>query len=166
MSENNTCMDYTIRFAKEEDVPLIFRFIKDLARYEKMEHEVVCDESVLRETLFGEKAYAEVIFAEVNKEPLGFALFFHNYSTFLGRPGIYIEDLYVTEKYRKKGLGKALFRFIAKLALERKCGRVNWWVLTWNPARKFYEHIGAEPQDEWLVYKLSGDALHQLASGK
>lgn len=153
----------TIRFARRKDVKLILRFIKELADYEKLSHEVVTTEDMLDRFLFGEKTYAEIIIAEVNTHAAGFALFFHNFSTFLGRPGIYIEDLYVSPEYRGKGIGKALMAFCAGLAKERSCGRVEWWVLKWNPARKFYEQIGAEAMDEWVVYRLTGEALKRMA---
>ena len=139
-----------IRLAEPADTPLILRFIKELAEYEKLAHEVVATKEILDETLFGERSYAEVIIAEYENMPVGYTLFFHNFSTFLGRPGIYIEDLYVTPEYRGKGIGKALLNYCAMLARKRKCGRMEWWVLKWNPARDFYEKIGAEAMDEWV----------------
>ncbi|HDZ41995.1 MAG TPA: GNAT family N-acetyltransferase [Bacteroidetes bacterium] len=159
-------MKISYREANEKDIPVIHRFIKELAKYEKLEHEVVASRESLRESLFGDRSYAEVVLAEVNGKEAGFVLFFHNYSTFLARPGIYIEDLYVRPEYRGKGLGKGLLRHIASLALERDCGRVEWWVLNWNPARKFYDSLGATAMNEWVVYRLTGDKLAELASGK
>ncbi len=153
-----------IRLAEPADTPLILRFIKELAEYEKLAHEVVATKEILDETLFGKKSYAEVIIAEYHGQPVGYTLFFHNFSTFLGRPGIYIEDLYVTPEYRGKGIGKALLNYCAMLARKRKCGRMEWWVLKWNPARDFYEKIGAEAMDEWVVYRLTGRALERMGS--
>ncbi len=152
----------TYRFARVDDVSTILYFIKELARFEKMEDEVVATENLLRETLFGKRQYAEVVFVQYEGKDVGFCLFFHNYSTFLGKPGIYIEDLFVLEEYRNRGLGKSLLTYISCLAKERSCGRVEWWVLDWNPARKFYEHIGAVAQSEWITYRLSGNALDSL----
>jgi GNAT superfamily N-acetyltransferase len=154
-----------IRFAEPADTPLILRFIKELAAYEKLAHEVVATKEILDETLFGEKSYAEVIIAEYHGQPVGYTLFFHNFSTFLGRPGIYIEDIYVTPEYRGKGIGKALLNYCAMLARKRKCGRMEWWVLKWNPARDFYEKIGAEAMDEWVVYRLTGESMEKMAEG-
>ena len=151
-----------IRFASKNDVPLILEFIKGLAEFEKLAHEVVATTDILNETLFGEKSFAEVIIAELDGKPAGFTLFFHNFSTFLGRPGLYIEDLYVRPEYRGKGIGKALLSFCAELAKERNCGRMEWWVLKWNPARKFYDKIGAKSMDEWVVYRLEREAMEQL----
>ena len=151
-----------IRFGIPADTPLILKFIKELADYEKLAHEVVATKELLDETLFGEQSNAEVILAEQDNIPVGFTLFFHNFSTFLGKPGIYIEDLYVSPEYRGKGIGKMLLKFCANLAKERNCGRMEWWVLKWNPARKFYEKIGAEAMDEWVVYRLQGEALEKM----
>lgn len=154
--------DLKIRIAEPADTPLILRFIKELAEYEKLAHEVIATKEILDEYLFGEKAYAEVIIAEQDGQPVGFTLFFHNFSTFMGRPGIYIEDLYVSPDQRGKGIGKALLNYCAGLAKKRNCGRVEWWVLKWNPAREFYEKIGAEAMDEWVVYRLAGEALERF----
>lgn len=158
-------MKVSFREANENDIPLIQQFIIELAEYEKMADQVVATEETLRKNLFGEKCYAEVIFALADGKETGFVLFFHNYSTFLGKPGIYIEDLYVRPEYRGKGIGKKLLGKIAQLAEERDCGRVEWWVLNWNPARKFYESIGAMSMDEWTVYRLTGDSLKELKTG-
>lgn len=155
--------DFKLRFAEEKDVPLILGFIRELAEYEKLLHEVVATEEILRESLF-ERKVAEVILGEYQGEPVAFALFFHNFSTFLGRPGIYLEDLYVQPKMRSKGIGRMILTFLAKLALERKCGRLEWWCLDWNKSSiGFYERIGAEPMDDWTVYRVHDAALDQLA---
>lgn len=154
----------SLRLAEKEDVGLVLRFIKELADYEQLLDEVVATEEILLETIF-EKRAAEVVIAELNDEPVGFALFFHNFSTFLGRPGLYLEDLYVRPEMRGKGIGKMLLSFLAKLALDRGCGRFEWWCLDWNkPSIDFYVSIGAIPMDEWTVYRVSGDALTNLAS--
>ena len=158
--------DIAIRPATVEDTPLILSFIRELAEYEKLSHEVVATEEALRESLFGERAFAEVLLAFVGGEPLGFALFFHNFSTFLGKPGIYLEDLYVRPEHRGTGAGRALLVRLARLAVERGCGRLEWWVLDWNePAVGFYKRIGARAMDDWTVYRLTGDALERLAGG-
>ena len=156
-------MEVTFRKATETDVPLILHFICELAEYEKMADEVSTTEEMLRNSLFGVKSYAEVIFALSQGIEAGFVLFFHNYSTFLGKPGIYIEDLFVKQEYRGKGIGKKFLAHIASLAKERDCGRVEWWVLNWNPARKFYEAVGAKSMDEWTVYRLAGEELTNMA---
>ena len=155
----------TLRAATPGDVPLILRFIRELADYERLLHEVEATEERLRETLFGPRAYAEVVIAETQGEPQGFALFFHNYSTFLAKPGIYLEDLYVRPEARGRGIGRRLLAHLARLAKERGCGRLEWWVLDWNePARRFYRSLGAEAMDEWTVHRVAGDALDRLAS--
>ncbi|MGM0395727.1 MAG: N-acetyltransferase family protein [Bacillota bacterium] len=155
--------DVTLRLAKEEDISLILGFIKELADYEKLLHEVVATEEILRESLFERKA-AEVVIAEYKGEPVGFALFFHNFSTFLGRPGLYLEDLYVRPQMRGRGIGKLLLAYLAKLALERGCGRFEWWCLDWNKSSiDFYKSIGAIPMDEWTVYRVCDQALTDLA---
>ncbi len=152
-----------IKFATEENIPLILQFIKELADYEKLLHEVVATEKILKEKLFGEKKYAEVVFAYDGEEPVGFALFFHNFSTFLGKPGLYLEDLYVRPTHRSKGIGQQLLRFLAQLAKKRDCGRLEWWVLNWNKkAIDFYLKIGAIPMDEWTVFRVTGQALEEL----
>lgn len=157
-------MKTRIVFATEGDVPDILRFIKELAIYEKLEHEVKSDEVQLRKTLFGEKRYAEVIFLEEDDKRVGFAIFFHNYSTFLGKPGLYLEDLFVLPEARGKGYGKRLLAFLAKLAVQRGCGRFEWWVLDWNsPAIDFYFSLGSKAMDEWTVHRVSGQELHELA---
>ncbi len=155
-----------IREATEQDVPLILALIRELADYERLSHEVVATENGLRDSLFGERRYAEVLIAEHGGEAAGFALFFHNFATFLGRPGLYLEDLYVRPAFRSAGIGKELLVRLASLAKRRGCGRLEWWVLDWNePAVGFYRSIGAEPMDDWTVYRVSGPALEELASG-
>jgi GNAT superfamily N-acetyltransferase len=154
----------TIRSATERDVPTILGFIRALAQYERLEHEVVATEESLRRTLFGARAYAEVVFACLDDEPLGFALFFHNYSTFLGKPGIYLEDLFVRPEARGRGLGKRLLTWLARTAVERNCGRLEWAVLDWNePSIRFYKSLGAAHKSEWQIFRLTGDALTALA---
>lgn len=154
---------YKLRFAEEKDVSLILDFIKELASYEKMLNEVVATEEILKESLFHKKV-AEVIIGEYKDEPVSFALFFHNFSTFLGRPGIYLEDLYVKPEMRGKGIGKIILSFLAKLALERNCGRLEWSCLDWNePSIKFYKDMGAIPMDEWTVYRVHEEDLDNLS---
>jgi GNAT superfamily N-acetyltransferase len=154
-----------IRPAQERDVPLILAFIRELAEYEKLRHEAVVTEAQLRETLFGPRPYAEVVLAEVEGEALGFALYFHNYSTVLGRPGLYLEDLYVRPEARGMGIGRRLLVHLARVARERGCGRMEWSVLDWNePAIGFYRALDARPMDEWTVFRLTGEALAALAA--
>lgn len=158
-------MESKIVFATEADVAEILQFIRELAKYEKLENEVVATESLLRESLFGAHKYAEVLFIVEGTQRVGFALFFHNYSTFLGKPGIYLEDLYVRPEWRGKGYGKRLLAYLAKLAMERGCGRMEWWVLDWNkPAVAFYESLGAHPMSDWTVQRIAGESLVKLAS--
>lgn len=152
-----------IRFAGENDIPLILQFIKELAEYEKMADLVTATEEGLRKSIFDE-SHAEVVFCEYENVPAGFCLFFHNYSTFLGKPGLYIEDLFVKEAARGKGLGKILLSFMARLAVERGCGRLEWWCLDWNkPSIDFYLAQGAEPMPDWTVYRVAGEGLKTLA---
>ena len=151
------------RYATKTDVPLILQFIRDLAKYEKMENEVVATEEILTEWIFDNKK-AEVIFALDGEKEVGFALFFHNFSTFLGRAGLYLEDLYVKPEYRGRGYGKGLLKTLAGIALERGCGRLEWSCLDWNkPSIDFYLSLGAVPMDEWTVYRVTGDTLKTLA---
>jgi GNAT superfamily N-acetyltransferase len=153
-----------IRFATEDDIPLILSLIKELAEYERLSHEVSATEDVLRDSLFGGRRVAETLLAYLGGEPAGFALFFHNFSTFLGKPGIYLEDLYVKPELRGAGVGRALLVRIARLAKERGCGRLEWWVLDWNePAIGFYKTLDAVAMDDWTVYRLTGNALDKLA---
>jgi GNAT superfamily N-acetyltransferase len=164
MSSRQDIPGFHIRAASADDVPVILAFIKKLAAYEKLTHEVVATEELLRENLFGEKATAEVAVGCLADKPVGFVLFFHNFSTFLGRPGIYIEDLFVEESYRGRGFGRALLLYVARLARERRCGRLEWSVLDWNePAISFYKKLGAVPMSEWTVFRVTGESLDRLA---
>jgi GNAT superfamily N-acetyltransferase len=165
--ENQLKEKLVIREATKKDVPLILSLIKELAVYEKLLHEVVATEDQLTEMLFGQKKYAEVLIANYDNENAGFALFFHNFSTFLGKPGIYLEDLYVKPQLRGKGIGKSLLLSLVKLAKERNCGRVEWAVLNWNePSIKFYKSLGAKPMNQWTVYRLSEDEINSLNESK
>ena len=155
--------DKWIRVANENDVPLILSFIKELGEYERMSDMIVASEELLSEWLFG-KRIAEVIFAVENGKEVGFALFFHNFSTFLGRGGIYLEDLYVKEEFRGRGHGRSLITALARITVERDCGRLEWSCLDWNrPSIDFYLSLGAERMDEWTVYRLSGENLKKFA---
>jgi len=154
----------TIRFGQPDDVPTIFSLIRGLAEYERLAHEVVGTEELLREHLFGERRFVEVLLAEAEGRAVGFALFFHNYSTFLTRPGIYLEDLFVLPEERGRGYGKALLAGLARLAFERGCGRLEWSVLNWNePSIQFYRALGAVPLDGWTVNRVTDEALARLA---
>ena len=154
---------YVFRYAEESDAALVLYFIKELAKYEKMLDEVVATEDILKEWIF-EKKRAEVIFVLEDNVEVGFALFFHNFSTFLGRSGVYLEDLYVKPKFRGKGYGKALLKKLAQIAVERGCGRLEWWCLDWNKTSiDFYKSLGAEPMEDWTVYRVTGDTLTRLA---
>lgn len=156
---------FEIKLAQPEDTPLILSFIEELAEYEKLSHEMVADERTLRQSLFGERKVAEVIIGVFQAEPVGFALYFHNFSTFLGRPGIYLEDLYIKPEMRGKGFGKTVLAYLARLAIQRNCGRLEWWVLDWNkPAITFYKKLRAVPMEDWTVNRLTDDALEKLAS--
>ena len=156
--------EFRIKPAAERDVPLILRMIKGLAEYEKRPREVVADEAVLRKTLFGPRRYAEVLLGYVGKEPVAFAVFFHNYSTFLGRPGLYLEDLFVMPRWRRHGLGTRLLAHVAGLAVARGCRRFEWSALDWNePAIRFYRALRARQLHEWTGYRLTGKALAKLA---
>ncbi|MDR3365328.1 MAG: GNAT family N-acetyltransferase [Clostridiales Family XIII bacterium] len=153
------------RFAERRDTALILYFVKRLAEYEDMLDEVAATEDVLEEWIFGQKK-AEVIFAVSGGKEVGFALFFHNFSTFLGRAGIYVEDIFVLPEQRRKGVGRAMFTELARIAVERGCGRLEWWCLDWNkPSIDFYLSMGAQPMDEWTVYRIAGDRLKTLAGG-
>jgi GNAT superfamily N-acetyltransferase len=155
----------SIRAATPADLPLIAELIRALAEYERLAGEVRFDEAVLGEKLFGARPYAEVLIGEVDGEPMGFALFFHNFSTFEGRPGIYLEDLFVRPEARGLGLGKALLAELARIALARDCARLEWWVLDWNePSIGFYKSLGARPMDDWTVMRVDGEALGALAA--
>jgi GNAT superfamily N-acetyltransferase len=158
--------EITIRPAAEHEVPVILQFIRDLAQYEHLEHQVVATEAMLSEVLFGPRPYAEVVFACRAGEPVGFALFFHNFSTFLGRPGIYLEDLFVRPQARGHGVGRRLLTWLAAEAVRRNCGRLEWSVLDWNePSIRFYRNLGAVLMDEWKIFRVTGPALSQLAAG-
>jgi GNAT superfamily N-acetyltransferase len=157
-------LSYSIRFAEPADLSLIAQFIRDLAEYEKLAHEVRFDEAALGDRLFGARPYAEVLIGEIDGAPQGFALFFHNFSTFEGKPGVYLEDLFVRPQARGSGLGKALLSRLAALAVERDCARLEWSVLDWNePAIAFYKSVGARLMDEWTVMRVDGDALNMLS---
>lgn len=153
-----------IRQANEADAALIIRFITELAIYEEAEQQVIATASDIRRSLFGPDGTASAVICEIDNEPAGFAVYFFNYSTWLGKNGLYLEDLYISPEHRGKGAGKALLRHLARTAVSNDCGRFEWSVLDWNePAIQFYKSIGAEPQDEWVAYRLSGKALEELA---
>jgi GNAT superfamily N-acetyltransferase len=155
----------SITAASPADVPLILSLISELAEFEKLSHEAVATEASLQESLFGAKPGAEAVIARVDGEPAGFALFFHNFSTFLGRRGLYLEDLFVRPSFRGRAIGKSLLIHLAALALERGCGRFEWQVLDWNtPAREFYERLGAKANPVWINYRMTGEALERLAA--
>ena len=155
--------DLTIRFARPEDIPCILGFIRELAVYEKLKDQVIATDELLQEWLF-DKQKAEVLLAVVDGKPVGSALFFHNFSTFLGRAGIYLEDLYVQPAHRGKGYGKALLKRLAQITVERGCGRLEWSCLDWNqPSIDFYRSIGAVPMDGWTIYRLTGETLQQFS---
>jgi GNAT superfamily N-acetyltransferase len=157
-------MTIQIRSAKPADAPLITELIKALAVYEKLEHEVKATDEKVRHALFGERPYAETLIADYDGEAAGFALFFHNFSTFLAQPGLYLEDLFVKPEHRSHGIGRALLQRLAQIAVERGCGRMEWAVLDWNvDAIRFYERLGARPNSDWTVYRLSGESLTALA---
>ncbi|PSB03538.1 GNAT family N-acetyltransferase [Merismopedia glauca CCAP 1448/3] len=156
--------DFEIRFAQPSDVPILLELIEELAEYEKLTHEVVATEEILHASLFGDKKVAEAILGYYQGKPVSFAVFFANMSTFLGRSGIYLEDLYVKPEMRGQGIGKAMLSSVAKLAAERNCGRLEWSVLDWNqPAIAFYQKLGAVPMSEWTVFRLTGQALTDLS---
>ena len=158
--------EFDIRPGTSADVPVILALIRGLAEYEKLSHAVVATEASLRETLFGPRPFAEVLIARVTNEPAGFALFFHNYSTFLGQPGLYLEDIFVRPEFRRQGIGLALLKQIAQIAAERNCGRIDWSVLEWNqPAIEFYKSIGAKMLDDWRVMRMDREAIEKLAQG-
>ena len=158
-------MSVHVRPATPDDAPLIVELIRGLAEYERLAHECVATEERIRASLFGPRPEAEVVIAEAGGRAAGFALFFHNYSTFLARRGLYLEDLFVYPEFRGRGVGRALLRHLARLAVERECGRLEWWVLDWNePAIRFYRSLGARPMDDWTVFRLTGEALRALAA--
>jgi len=156
--------EVSIRFASIEDIPVILSLIKGIAEYEKLSHEVIATEEILRNSLFGNRRVAEVLIADYRNDAAGFALFFHNFSTFVGKAGIYLEDLFVKPELRGKGIGKLLLTYLGKIALERDCGRIEWSVLDWNePAIKFYEKLGAVPMDGWTVFRVTEEKIPLLA---
>ena len=160
-------MNIRIESAQERDVPLILELIRGLAEYERMSDQVIATEAGLREALFGAQPSAEVIVAYADDRPAGFALFFHNFSTFLGRRGLYLEDLFVKPEFRRLGIGRRLLTELARMAVERGCGRFEWSVLDWNaPAIEFYKRLGARPLDEWTIFRMTGDALTRLAESE
>jgi GNAT superfamily N-acetyltransferase len=159
--------DIDIAPARPEDVPIILELIRGLGEYERLSHEVVATEDVLRKWLFGDRPVAEVVLAYADSAVVGFALFFHNFSTFLGRPGLYLEDLFVKPEWRGRGIGQRLLVHLAELAVERGCGRMEWMVLDWNePALRFYERMGASVMKEWKLCRLTGESLGRVAAGK
>lgn len=163
--KSHAATNIRIKPASESDIPLILFFIKGLAEYERLANEVLTTEETIREFLFGARRYAEVVIARLDDRPAGYALFFHNYSSFAGRPGLYLEDIFVLPEFRGQGIGKALLVYLAKLAVERKCGRFEWMVLDWNaPAIEFYKSLGAVSMDDWRLFRLSGEALTRLAN--
>lgn len=165
MSDKSLSPDFEIREGTLSEIPTILTFIKELAEYEKMSDDVVANEKLLKEHLFGEKKSAEVVIAYYQNKPVGFALYFYNFSTFLGRPGLYLEDLYVRKQMRGNGFGKALLKHLAKIATKKKCGRMEWAVLNWNePSIQFYKSLGANPMNDWTVYRVTGNALKELGS--
>lgn len=159
--------ELTLKKAVPEDIPLILSLIKEIADYEKLSHEVTATEETLQNSLFGKGANTEVIIAYYNNNPAGYAVFFHNFSTFIGKNGLYLEDIYIKPELRGEGIGSKIFKYLINLAVERDCGRMEWAVLNWNtPAINFYKKLGAAPMEEWTVYRLTEEKLHELASGK
>lgn len=163
MSEMTDYRQLTIRQATENDAALIMQFVRAIADFENLSGHVRSNEESIRKYFFGEKSYAEAVIAELGEGPAGFAIFFHNFSSFLGKPGLYIEDIYVYPEYRSNGVGKALMEHCACEAIKRGCVRMEWSALDWNPARNFYEHLGAEAHTEWMMYRLEGEKLLKLA---
>ena len=165
--ENQRLSDLSIRPATSGDIPLILRFIRELAEYEKLLHKVTATESDLLQSLFSENRVAHALLAEIDGVPAGFAIYFFNYSTFLGRPGLYLEDLFVSPDKRHSGIGKMILRHLARIAEEQNCGRFEWAVLDWNkPAIRFYRSIAARPEDDWTVYRLDQEGIRALAGSK
>jgi GNAT superfamily N-acetyltransferase len=165
MELNTKIKGFVIRHATEQDIPQILWFIKELAEYEKMSGDVITTEARLKESLFGRREYAEVIIGYYHNKPVGFAIFFHNFSSFVGKPGLYLEDLYVIPEERGKGFGKCLLTYLAKLAIKRDCGRFEWTVLDWNePSIKFYQSLGAKLMKEWIINRVTGEDLVRLAA--
>ena len=157
--------NFQIRPATQNDVPLILSFIRQLAEYERLSHEAIMTEETVKESLFGARPSAEVLLGHSDDQPVAFAVFFHNFSTFLGRPGLYLEDLFVVPEMRGKGFGRAMLFELARIARDRKCGRFEWAVLDWNEsAIQFYKNLGAVPMNEWTIFRVTGDALERLAN--
>lgn len=165
MTGDSNRKEIHIREAGVDDVPVIFTLITELAAFERLPDQVFATEEILRESLFGEGAVPRVIIAETDGGPVGFVVYFFNFSTFVGRPGLYIEDIYIRPGNRGTGIGKVMMQHIARIALEKRCGRIEMAVLHWNPARSFYEQYGAEAMEDWIIYRLSGDAIRRLATG-
>jgi len=165
MTHESSIEGFRIRHAEKSDTALILDFIRKLADYERLSHEVSATEEALEAHLFGDEKVAEVVIGSFNDTPVGFALYFYNFSTFLARPGIYLEDLYVLEEYRGRGFGKALLAYLAGMAVEKGCGRLEWAVLDWNePAIRFYKSLGAKTMNDWLANRMTGESLEKLAS--
>jgi len=162
MAEDSRGGSIRIREAGIEDVPRIMSFIRGIAEFERLSDEVVANEEIIAESLFGERRAARVILAEVEGEPAGFAVFFFNFSTFTGRQGLYLEDIFVSEEKRGMGVGGEMMRYLARVARAERCERMEWTVLDWNPARSFYERLGAEPMNDWILYRISGKRLREL----
>jgi GNAT superfamily N-acetyltransferase len=165
MTDRSFGDEIRIREASESDVPVILGFIGEIAEFERLSDEVEATGDIISRALFGEKPEAKVILAEIDGEPAGYAVYFNNFSTFVGRPGIYIEDIYVSEDKRGLGIGEAMMRYLARMARRQGFRRMEWAVLKWNPARTFYEGLGAEPLEDWVLYRLSGEALDRLGRG-
>lgn len=155
--------EITVRDTDKSDIPLIMDFVSSLASFEGLSDQVFSDENSLEKALFGDRIYAEAIIAELNGKPAGFIIFFHNFSSFAGKPGLFIEDIFVYPQFRRMGVGRQLMIYCARIAKERDCGRMEWNVLDWNPARNFYEHFGGELQKEWLLYRLDRNGIKKLA---
>jgi GNAT superfamily N-acetyltransferase len=162
MSEVTGPIDPTIREATPDDVPVILTLIKELAEFERLPDQVVATGEILRESLFGERASARSLVVEIGGAPVGFAVYFHNFSTFVGRSGLYIEDIYIRPEHRGTGIGKAIMQHLARVAIGEGCRRIEMAVLHWNPARGFYERFGAEAMEDWIIYRISGDAIRRL----
>ena len=166
MDNESQNSEVNIRYADEKDIPLIMDFIKAIAEFEKLSDTVIATEEDLKNSLFGEKPYAEVAIAEIDGSSAGFVIYFHNFAAYVGKPGLYIENIYVDPTYRGLGVGDALMKYCAGIAKERECGTMDWCVLDWNPARKFYERLGAKAQSEWVVYSLDEKGIDELVEGK
>ncbi len=164
--KDNPVRGLIIRNTDAEDVPLLLRFVKGIAEYEHLSHMVSATEESLKMAFFGERPYAEALIAELDSVPVGFVVFFHNFSTFVGKPGLYLEDIYVLPEHRGKGVGAALFMKCVRMARERDCGRMEWSALHWNPARKFYERLGAQPLEDWIIYRLDESMISDMVLEK